>query len=96
MGLLAPPGFAVVALGGGAGHWFAVELQAAEVLEIGTGLWLKEDELLDVVFGCVGADASDAGLPQVVVPLRLKEPDFTRKEPPLSWEAVLMEEADKD
>lgn len=61
------PGFgpAPVALGTGGWLWFAVELDAVEVLETAVLLGLREDR-------------------------PLKEPDFTKKKPPLSWEAVLM------
>lgn len=80
VGLLFWPTFAAdpAALGGGTGLWFT-----AGVLETRAGL--------DVVFGFGGAAVSGAGLPQVVVPLRLIEPDFTKKKPPLSCDAVLME-----
>lgn len=73
-----------VALSSGAGPWFAAELQAVEVLEITTGQGLTEGELLGVEFGRAGAAVSAMGLAHVVVPLRLTEPDFTRKKPPLS------------
>lgn len=91
VGLMTWPGFgaASAALGSGFGTWFAVELQAEEVLEAMTLLGLMEDELLGGANWWVGVSA--IGLAQVVVPLRLKEPDFTGKtKPPLSWEVVLM------
>lgn len=70
-----------VALGGGDGLWIAAAPQAAvgapeAGAEPGGG-----PELSDVGFWWVGGAAAVtiAGLPQVVVPLRLREPDFTRK-----------------
>lgn len=78
------------ALGSGVGFWFAVELDAAVESEAGDGPGSVKDELLGVLFGWAGAAVSASGLPHVEVPLRpLTEPDFTRKETPLSWEAVL-------
>lgn len=90
VGLMPWPGLgaASAALGSGFGPWFAVKLQAEEVLEAMTLLGLMEDELLGGANWWVGVSA--IGLAQVVVPLRLKEPDFTGKKPPLSWEVVLM------
>lgn len=73
-----------MALGAGDGLWFAVELQGAEVLEARTELGLRDDELLDVLFGWVGAAGSAAGLAHVEVPLRLTELALTRKKTPPS------------
>lgn len=60
---------ALVALGGGTGPGFVAAGASAPGPR-------------DAASWCVGA--SDAGPPQVVAPLRLNEPDFTRKQPPPS------------
>lgn len=93
VGLLAWPwlGAGPVALGGGDGPWFTVGLQAVEALGAGTALGLLDEAALDVVCWWAGAAGSAAGVDHVEVWPRLTEPDFTRKEPALSWDAALME-----
>lgn len=71
-------------MGGGGGFWFAVELQAVKALGARREMGSMEDELLGVVFCWAGVVDSAVGLAHVEVPLRLTEPDFIKKKPPLS------------
>lgn len=72
------------ALGGGLRFGFVVELLTAAAAAFIIIMGSRENALLGVVFCEAGAGASGVGLAHVVVPLRLTEPDFTKKKPPLS------------